>query len=408
MKIKIVCLIFAVATILSGCNDFNDNTKNNSDMLKNPLDIELTSPPIDEDNSSVDLKYQYRYIDTISDEIPKEFQEIVGENKYALWVQEFAGKDPQGTRTIEDYNLISFIIDFNISKQQFMEANNKIKSNPNNSEKGFTQQEIEILYSNETALINKTFVNDEAILYGNEIYTLSWFASNSVDEYKRVGFPVELLKEKCNQWGESTEFSVYTSGVQLVFDNILVYEQQLESAHIVEAEDFLFTAEYCWDFYNIPEDFAKLVPDENAFEEWSNNFKAINFNGQYEAKEYTILNFIESFYISKEDFIEINNQYYQKGSFLFNNLEIDALFSGDMDEINRMFINQQSIIWNGIIYTPEWFAENDAKAYRDTGIPVDILRNKYIQWENDKTFINHKDGINGINDKITTLEVLKP
>lgn len=409
--IHLAFTLFIVITLtltLTSC----DLTTNQNITLGTPITFDKTknNTTTRADSTPVDTQYRYKYIKGISGEFASQFSNLVSDAKFNEWVDQFEGMNPQGTRDIVELNLISFIREFNISKQAFTKANNSLREQAQKNgweSRAFTQKEVEVLYSNETALINKTFVNPDALLYNGEIYTLEWFAENSVSDYIAVGFPPDLLFEKCEVWQSSTEFSIQKEGIQLVVANVNAYEQELESKALIQAEDFLYSAQYCWDFYNIPAEFSALVPDQNDFTQWSNQFKAVNFDGDISADEYTILNFIRYFNIDKESFVDVNTQLRDKGTNLFNDTQIEALFTGDETAINSGLMNPQAILYNNIIYPPKWFADNDARAYKQEQIPLELLQQKCVDWEKDNIFAKQKDGIKGIKEKIAQLEVMK-
>lgn len=408
---KIKLLAWLLSLLLVGCGNDISPPIINSGALQNPLDYKESSGGVPMQQGIIlDSEYCYTYIKGISGEFSTAFSSLVTQDEYEQFSQQFAGKNPQGTRNLADFNLITFIRDMNISKQTFVKANSeqrqKAEKNGWSYQGTFTQLEVEVLFSDDSARINKTFVNPNAILFNGEIYTLEWFANNDAEEYRLVGFDVDELREKCDEW-LNDGIDVPREPVSMVIANIDILTKKNKDGINFDSDNYAFSAPLIWDYYNIPSKFIELVDDKAEFDEWANKFKAVNFEGFFDEEEYNILSFINRFSITQDRFEMVNDEYTNNGVLLFNDEQVDVLYSGDSALINQYFVNPLALLHRGIIYTPEWFFLNDATAYKAAALPPDVLQNKCIQWEKENTFAEYPSGIDEIRGKIAKLEVIK-
>lgn len=58
-------------------------------------------------------------------------------------------------------------------------------------EEHLTDSEIEVLFSGDEALINKTFKNEYSLLQDGKVYSLDWLYSHSIKDYRENGISLE-------------------------------------------------------------------------------------------------------------------------------------------------------------------------------------------------------------------------
>ena len=140
------------------------------------------------------------YASTYQDRLyyfPATLINIVGETEFNAWTEEFnfQYETPDGTkRPYAEFNLISFLEDFSISKEDFFSC---LKSE---YEVMFTDEELEILYSGTAAQRVAAFISPCAVAVGEKIYTPQWIASHSAEELRAAGLTASQLEEKTQTW----------------------------------------------------------------------------------------------------------------------------------------------------------------------------------------------------------------
>ena len=121
----------------------------------------------------------------------------VGEAEFNEWVDKFnfnLENPDTSKRPYDQFNLISFLEDFTISKEDFFSC---LKSE---YEVMFTDEELEILYSGTAAQRVAAFISPCAVAVGEVIYTPQWIATHSTDELEAAGITAAQLSEKSQKW----------------------------------------------------------------------------------------------------------------------------------------------------------------------------------------------------------------
>lgn len=115
----------------------------------------------------------------------------------------------------------------------------------------------------------------------------------------------------------------------------------------------------------------------------------------------TILDLINDFNISKEDFIRAANEAAGGLEPSFTAEEIDILYSKDMDKINETFMNPAALLVNGDIYPMQWLIENSYEQWKDIGIEPAAIEAKLQSLDyhfHGETLETLKTKINGYKD----------
>lgn len=133
----------------------------------------------------------------VFDEIPVELMELRDNDEVTLWVNSDALVSKFSAPTsIEDYvNVYSFVKRFNITKD---EAETALEAyiGSNNWQTGITRGEFDVLFSDDAALITKTFATECSIVIGDKVYCPEWVYIHSAAEYEQVGITVGDIEEK--------------------------------------------------------------------------------------------------------------------------------------------------------------------------------------------------------------------
>lgn len=121
------------------------------------------------------------------------YSDLVDQDEFVAWVERRESIDDD-VRIPEDFSLLTFIKDFNITKEQFKTAHSQ------RYEPAFTDEEIDVIYSDDKRLLAQTFVHPNAILVDDEIYTPYWLSCHTLDEIEDAGITLEMLEEKYQGW----------------------------------------------------------------------------------------------------------------------------------------------------------------------------------------------------------------
>ncbi|MEG1028206.1 MAG: hypothetical protein RSE07_05910 [Oscillospiraceae bacterium] len=158
---KRLCLIILLGCIMAfiGCSNINNFNK---DMQKAQAITMQAEQGMAEIDSEFSAKYNAKAANTFS----PMFATLISNNQYSNWLDGFVSEKDR--RPLCDYNILNFIREFSIKKSDFISKNNQYiklcKENDWDISKAFTPTEIEVLYSGDSSLINKTFVSENALL----------------------------------------------------------------------------------------------------------------------------------------------------------------------------------------------------------------------------------------------------
>ena len=142
--------------------------------------------------------------------------------------------------------------------------------------------------------------------------------------------------------------------------------------------------EYELSFYGISAGFQDLVGVE-AFEKWVSETYDPN-----DHHEFTILNFIQYFNISKETFISTDSKYDHAS---YTTEQVEALYANDKKLLAENFVNRYAILVDDEIYTPIWVATHTLDELKAAGITESILEAKCSEWK--ETFGESSDVYTG-------------
>lgn len=92
----------------------------------------------------------------------------------------------------DDITVLSFVRRFDIPKEKLIEA---VESTDLSEEWIVSPADIEIIYSEDTELTNKTFVSEYALINGGEVYSAEWVYMHSPEDYRNEGLPFDKVYE---------------------------------------------------------------------------------------------------------------------------------------------------------------------------------------------------------------------
>jgi hypothetical protein len=135
------------------------------------------------------------------------FGEYVDQNELDKWANDFKHVNLNGKREAKDLNIYTFIKEFNISKEKFIEINYSVIYPP------FTDEQIDALYSEDQEEFDRVLKNPDALYLNGKIYTPQWIETHSAENYAEAGITEQMLVDLEQQWKESGELFRYDSKV---------------------------------------------------------------------------------------------------------------------------------------------------------------------------------------------------
>ena len=144
--------------------------------------------------------YEYPYRRELQQFDGKLFKAVCGDEAFQEWVDTFnkTGENDPDKRPYEECNLLSFIEDFDVSKEDFKAYTTGIDGG-----NAFTDAEIDLMYSGTKAQQAAAFANPNAVVVGENIYTPKWIATHSAQEIQAAGITSSMLAEKAASWEKS-------------------------------------------------------------------------------------------------------------------------------------------------------------------------------------------------------------
>ena len=133
--------------------------------------------------------------------VPFVLIDYVGQDIFVKWENTFTSYD-EYDRSQEDFTILAFIEHFNISRDTFESCVNEwvtddlldalgMKRDEYLEEYGYTDAQIDALYSGDQAKINEAFCGDMA--YYNpkdgQLYSIYWLSDHTAEEYENAGIP---------------------------------------------------------------------------------------------------------------------------------------------------------------------------------------------------------------------------
>lgn len=154
--------------------------------------------------------------------IDTSFNALVGENGNEI-VGEWLNTEYNFSNTEGDwkkpFTILDFIKEFNINKEDFAKANGELYS------PRYTDEEIDVLYSDDIQQIYKTFLSPDAFYINGKVYTPQMIHGLSLDEMKAIGITESDITEKMSIWGHDLKYTqFYSDMVELCKENNIEYE----------------------------------------------------------------------------------------------------------------------------------------------------------------------------------------
>lgn len=178
--------------------------------------------------STLKEKYSFHYYNVDGSLI-----DFIGADTFDAWWKKNKG---------QDLSILNVVRDFQIPKETFLSV-----TRPELDEKTLTQlrsqgitleewypytlEEIDAIYSGEEATVNRVFCSPIAVFNetNGQIYTLSWLASHTAEEYQSVGLSSQAIQEVLNRIQSDDEYAEWRTVAKQV-EPILEKAESIETA----------------------------------------------------------------------------------------------------------------------------------------------------------------------------------
>ena len=143
--------------------------------------------------------------------------------------------------------------------------------------------------------------------------------------------------------------------------------------------------EHTFSYHSIPGRLIDFVGGDN-FYNWIDSLPNDTHAPGYVVERFSIVDFVEQFNVSKEDFLEttrswmtdeamgrlgVTREEYQE-TYGYTDEQIDAIYSGDQSQINEAFCGDLAYYnpSDGQLYSIYWLSDHTAADYQAAGVPV--------------------------------------
>lgn len=115
--------------------------------------------------------------------LTSEILSLAPRDEYTAWLNSYNGKVTASEERIPPLTVLDFVKEFDISEEQLL----SIVKEDNDPDWTITSDDVAVIFSDDTELINRRFINKYAVLAGDKIYTPQWFYEHTAAEYAEEG-----------------------------------------------------------------------------------------------------------------------------------------------------------------------------------------------------------------------------
>ena len=185
-----LCLAAAGVVVLSGRGSLPPSDYEEPTM---PEPFDLSNPSGGDWLRDYTQEYVLRFENLTSDIL-----ELVPRNDFTAWLKKHEEEKIASEERIPPLTVLAFVMEFDISKEQLL----SVIAEDNDPSWTITREDVDVIYSGDMELINKTFINEYSVLHNNKIYTPEWFYEHTAAEYIELGFTddeVSYVMEKMKE-----------------------------------------------------------------------------------------------------------------------------------------------------------------------------------------------------------------
>ena len=245
-------------------------------------------------------------------------------------------------------------------------------------EYGYTDAQIDALYSGDQAKINEAFCGEMACYNPKDgkLYSIYWLSDHTAEDYENAGIYWDDVHRIINTATEAG--GAYAKLAEKAAPAVKEFDHSFETCR-----SYIPCTEHTYTYHAVDGVLVDYVGQEKVHE-W---YDSISGTDEYNRvnEDFNILSFIQEFDIPKEKFIELTqgsvtdsllealeisyDEYLEE--YGYTDAQIDALYSGDQAKINEAFCGEMAYYnpEDGQLYSIYWLFDHTAEEYESAGIP---------------------------------------
>lgn len=188
---KLFIAVIAILTVftLSACKNEAPANQRSEDLFADDMPKPFDFPEPSSTEALGDFKSCYNHVFSNLNSV---ILDLADKDEYIKWLDEKI-KEGFSCPYAENITVLSFVQRFDISKEKLIEAVEKADSEP-----GWivSPEDIEIIYSGDKELINKTFAGEYALAHGEKVYSAEWIYMHTIEGYLNEGLSLEEVAER--------------------------------------------------------------------------------------------------------------------------------------------------------------------------------------------------------------------
>lgn len=192
-------------TFLGEKNVFNLNHDKYADQITvRELDLNMETD-MPEPNMAGDSDMLYDFYQPCMpkmDSVPGALMSLMVEGNVKEWEEAYGGVRIAHSKLGEYANVYSFICLFDIEEEDVRNALSYHTANESPGDAyGFTQKDLEVLFSKDEEAILKQFASEYSIVVKDCIYSPQWLYYHSIEDWQEAGITREMVEEKRELYG---------------------------------------------------------------------------------------------------------------------------------------------------------------------------------------------------------------
>ena len=292
----------------------------------------------------------------------------VGRENFTAWQDTLNGWDSYG-RYHEEQTIDAFVNHFGISRETLVSMCDY-----------YSEDQLDAIYSGDQSQINEAFCGDLAYYNPSDgqLYSIYWLSGHTYEDYREADLPTIEIDKILTRAGEMG--GIYAQLAETA------WLEQREYVGVTETSPVYDTCmEHVPSFHAVPYELILWIGTD-VFYEWEETLPYETDEFGRPDEDFTIVEVVEQFNISKEDFLEATRswmtdeamdnigmtreEYLEKVG--YTDAQVDAIYSGDQSQINEAFCGDLAYYnpSDGQLYSIYWLSDHTAADYQAAGVPV--------------------------------------
>lgn len=161
-----------IIAAISETTDLTVETEPKENTMPKPFEFAASELP------EYTEEYVFRF-----ENLTSEILDLVSRDKYTAWINSHNEKKIASKERITPLTILDFVNEFDISEEQLL----SVIAEDNDPAWTIIREDVDVIYSGNPELINRTFMNKYSILHDDKIYTPQWMYEHTAAEYTEAG-----------------------------------------------------------------------------------------------------------------------------------------------------------------------------------------------------------------------------